>query len=90
MLEDGYEIDNVFERNLGAHLKKPSRVLMNVDHTTENDRGPSVFWIMSPMNHWSVSLFILSNIFALTLLFECLVFWSSIPTLLFSTCSNFG
>jgi len=52
ILEDGFEFDNVFERNLGAHLETPTRVLVNVDHTIENDRGPSVFWIMSPMNHW--------------------------------------
>lgn len=67
MLEDGYEFDNVFERNLGAHLKRPSRILVNIDHSIENDNGPAVFWIMSPMNHWSVSILILFTIFLLPL-----------------------
>ena len=54
VLEDGFEMDNVFERNLGAQLKIPSRILQNVAFSIKNDKGPSVFWIMV-MNLWQIS-----------------------------------
>ena len=50
--EDGFEIDNVFERNLGAGLQRPTRKLLASDGIDSDERGPSIFWIMSPMNSW--------------------------------------
>jgi len=45
--EDGIETGNIFERNLGANIRKPAIVIPN-----ENDDNPSVFWITNPQNSW--------------------------------------
>jgi len=52
ILEDGFEQDNVFQRNLGANLEKSTRKLFASDGIESDERGPSVFWIMGPANHW--------------------------------------
>jgi len=43
--EDGIETGNVFTRNLGASIRKPTYVIEG-----ENDNSPSIFWITNPQN----------------------------------------
>jgi hypothetical protein len=49
MLEDGGEVDNIFQRNLGAKTMKASRPVSaeETDHLL-----PSTFWCTNPQNSW--------------------------------------
>ncbi len=45
-LEDGAEIDNVFENNLGLGIRRPE----DGNRLLDSDRDPSVYWITHPNN----------------------------------------
>lgn len=49
-LEDGVEVNNIFRNNLGAGIKKSTRLLSEKSGRIETDDKPSVFWISNPAN----------------------------------------
>jgi hypothetical protein len=49
MLEDGGEMDNRFEHNLGALTSAAAQVVRAGE---TDDTNPSTFWISNPMNHF--------------------------------------
>lgn len=49
-LENGDEVNNVFTRNLGAGVKKATKLVSEESGRTETDDQPSVYWISNPSN----------------------------------------
>jgi nitrous oxidase accessory protein NosD len=49
-LEDGVEVNNTFRNNLGADVKKATKLLSELTGRIETDNMPSVFWISNAAN----------------------------------------
>lgn len=49
-LEDGVEENNTFKNNLGADVKKATKLLSAQSGRKETDDSPSVFWISNAAN----------------------------------------